>query len=90
MLRLVLLPVVILAVGLVWFAIASYNRAQRAEQQVAALKDEVRTLEKAVATAEQGLRTLAGHPSVPRDVAVSADIILADVQRLLDRRELDS
>jgi len=76
-------------VALAWFAYASYRRAQLAEQAVAELKEDVRALEKAVAAAEQGLRTLASHPSVPRDVAVTADLTLADVRRLIERKELD-
>jgi hypothetical protein len=84
------LPVVILAVALAWFAYSSYRRAQLAEQAVAELKDEVRVLEKAVAAAEQGLRTLAANPSVPRDVALSADMTLNDIRRITDRKELDS
>jgi hypothetical protein len=83
------LPALVLAVALAWFAYASYRRAQLAEQAVAELKEDVRALEKAVAAAEQGLRTLASHPSVPRDVAVSADMTLADVRRLIERKELD-
>lgn len=84
------LPAVIMAVALAWFAYSSYRRAQLAEQDVAALKDEVRVLEKAVAAAEQGLRTLAANPSVPRDVALSADLTLNDIKRITDRKELDS
>jgi hypothetical protein len=83
------LPALVMAVALAWFAYASYRRAQVAEQVTAALKDEVRALEKAVATAEQGLRTLASHPSVPRDVAVTADLTLADMRRLIEPKELD-
>ena len=45
---------------------------------------------RAVAAAEQGLRTLSSHPSVPRDVAVTADLTLADIRRLVERdKELD-
>jgi Tfp pilus assembly protein PilE len=84
------LPAVILAVALAWFAYSSYRRAQLAEQAVAELKDDVRVLEKAVAAAEQGLRTLAANPSVPRDVALSADMTLNDIRRITDRKELDS
>jgi hypothetical protein len=84
------LPALILAVALAWFAYSSYRRAQLADQAVAELKDEVRVLEKAVAAAEQGLRTLAANPSVPRDVALSADMTLNDIRRITDRRELDS
>ena len=84
------LPAVILAVALAWFAYSSYCRAQLAEQAVAELKDDVRVLEKAVAAAEQGLRTLAANPSVPRDVALSADMTLTDIRRITDGKELDS
>lgn len=84
------LPAVILAVALAWFAYSSYRRAQLAEQAVADLKDDVRVLEKAVAAAEQGLRTLAANPSVPRDVALSADMTLNDIRTITDRKELDS
>lgn len=84
------LPAVILAVALAWFAYSSYRRAQLAEQAVADLKDDVRVLEKAVAAAEQGLRTLAANPSVPRDVAMSADMTLNDIRTITDRKELDS
>lgn len=84
------LPAVILAVALAWFAYSSYRRAQLAEQAVAELKDDVRVLEKAVAAAEQGLRTLAANPSVPRDVALSADMTLNDIRRITDGKELDS
>ena len=83
------LPALVLAVALAWFAYSSYRRAQLAEQALAELNNDVRTLEKAVAAAEQGLRTLASHPSVPRDVAVTADLTLADVRRLIERKELD-
>ena len=83
------LPVLILAVALGWFAWASYRRAQTAEQAVAGLKDDVRTLEKAVAAAEQGLRTLAANPTVPRDVALSADLTLNDIRKITERKELD-
>ncbi len=84
------LPAVILAVALAWFAYSSYRRAQLAEQAVAELKDDVRVLEKAVAAAEQGLRTLVANPSVPRDVALSADMTLNDIRRITDRKELNS
>ena len=84
------LPAVILAVALAWFAYSSYRRAQLAEQAVAELKDDVRVLEKAVAAAEQGLRTLAANPSVPRDVALSVDMTLNDIRRITDGKELDS
>lgn len=84
------LPAVILAVALAWFAYSSYRRAQLAEQAVAELKDDVRVLEKAVAAAEQGLRTLVANPSVPRDVALSADMTLTDIRRITDGKELDS
>jgi cbb3-type cytochrome oxidase subunit 3 len=84
------LPLLILAVALAWFAFSSYRRAQLAEQAVAELKDQVRVLEKAVAAAEQGLRTLAANPSVPRDVALSADMTLNDIRRITDRKELDT
>ena len=83
------LPVLILAVALGWFAWSSYRRAQTAEHAVAGLKDDVRTLEKAVAAAEQGLRTLAANPTVPRDVALSADLTLNDIRRITERKELD-
>jgi hypothetical protein len=90
------LPVIILLVGTVWFAWSSYQRTALAEQAVAelnaetkALMGEVRRLEKAVAAAEQGLRTLSSHPSVPRDVAVTADLTLADIRRLTEGKELD-
>ncbi|MGW6282288.1 hypothetical protein [Kribbella sp. NPDC055071] len=83
------LPVIVLLVGTGWFAWASYRRAAQAEQALAevnaehrALMNEVRSLERAVAAAEQGLRTLSSHPSVPRDVAVTADLTLADIRRL--------
>jgi len=86
------LPVLILLAGTAWVAWSSYRRAAVAEQSVTelnaetkALLREVRTLEKAVAAAEQGLRTLSSHPSVPRDVAVTADLTLADVRRLVER-----
>lgn len=92
------LPALVLLIALGWFAYASYRRAQLAEQAAAELRDEargllreVRQLEKAVAAAEQGLRTLSSHPSVPRDVALTADLTLADIRRLTerDRKELD-
>jgi cell division protein FtsB len=90
------LPVIVLLVGTLWFAWASYRRATLAEQALAelnaenrALMREVRTLERAVAAAEQGLRTLSSHPSVPRDVAVTADLTLADIRRLTEHEELD-
>jgi hypothetical protein len=90
------LPALALIVALAWFAYSSARRAQLAEQAAAGLRDEaralgqeVRALEKAVAAAEQGLRTLASHPSVPRDVAVAADLTLADIRRLTERKELD-
>jgi hypothetical protein len=90
------LPVIILLAGTVWFAWSSYRRAALAEQTVAelnsetkALLQEVRSLEKAVAAAEQGLRTLSSHPSVPRDVALTADLTLADIRRLTERKELE-
>ena len=91
------LPVIVLLVGTGWWAWASYRRAALAEQALAevnaehrALMREVRALERAVAAAEQGLRTLSSHPSVPRDVAVTADLTLADVRRLVERsKELD-
>lgn len=91
------LPVILLLVGTAWVAWASYRRAAQAEQALAevnaehrALLHEVRSLERAVAAAEQGLRTLSSHPSVPRDVAVTADLTLADVRRLVERKELDN
>jgi hypothetical protein len=91
------LPVLILLVGTAWFAWASYRRATLAERSVIeltgetkALVQEVRALEKAVAAAEQGLRTLSSHPSVPRDVAVTADLTLADIRRLTEPKELDT
>ena len=84
------LPLLILAVALAWFSFSSYRRAQLAEDAVAELKDQVRVLEKAVAAAEQGLRTLAANPSVPRDVALSADMTLNDIRRITDRKELDT
>ena len=90
------LPVIVLLVGTAWFAWASYRRAAQAERALAelqrrarALLQEVRALERAVAAAEQGLRTLSSHPSVPRDVAVTADLTLADIRRLVERKELD-
>src|SRR5215207_10077029 len=90
------LPVIVLIVGTAWFAWSSYRRAALAEHSVAelnsenkALRREVRSLEKAVAAAEQGLRTLSSHPSVPRDVAVTADLTLADIRRLTEGKELD-
>ncbi len=96
MFRLGLPVIVILLVGTGWFAWASYRRAAQAEQALAelhaenrALLHEVRALERAVAAAEQGLRTLSSHPSVPRDVALTADLTLADVRRLVERKELD-
>ena len=95
MIELGLIPLLIL-IGTAWFAWASYRRAAQAEQALAevnaehrALTHEVRSLERAVAAAEQGLRTLSSHPSVPRDVAVAADLTLADVRRLVERKELD-
>jgi len=95
MIRFGLVPLVLL-IGTGWFAWASYRRAVQAEQSLAevnaehrALMHEVRALERAVAAAEQGLRTLSSHPSVPRDVAVTADLTLADVRRLVERKELD-
>jgi hypothetical protein len=92
------LPTLILLIGTLWFAWASYRRAAQAEQALTevnaenrALMQEVRALERAVAAAEQGLRTLSSHPSVPRDVAVTADLTLADVRRLVERdKELDT
>jgi cell division protein FtsB len=96
MFRVGLPVIVILLVGTAWFAWASYRRAAQAEQALAelhaenrALLHEVRALERAVAAAEQGLRTLSSHPSVPRDVALTADLTLADVRRLVERKELD-
>ena len=90
------LPAIVLLIGTAWFAWASYRRAVNAEQALAevnaenrALMHEVRSLERAVAAAEQGLRTLSSHPSVPRDVAVTADLTLADVRRLVERKEHD-
>ncbi|MGW7681905.1 hypothetical protein ACWGID_14265 [Kribbella sp. NPDC054772] len=96
MIRLGLIPLVLL-IGTAWWAWASYRRAAQAEQALAevnaehrALMREVRTLERAVAAAEQGLRTLSSHPSVPRDVAVTADLTLADIRRLVEsNKELD-
>ena len=95
MIELGLIPLLIL-IGTAWFAWASYRRAAQAEQALAevnaenrALMHEVRSLERAVAAAEQGLRTLSSHPSVPRDVAVTADLTLADVRRLVERKEHD-
>jgi len=89
-------PAIVLLIGTAWVAWASYRRAVNAEQALAelnaehrALMHEVRALERAVAAAEQGLRTLSSHPSVPRDVAVAADLTLADVRRLVERKELD-
>ncbi|WP_327637641.1 hypothetical protein OHB24_04380 [Kribbella sp. NBC_00482] len=89
------LPAIVLLIGAAWFAWSSYRRAVSAEQALAtlnaehrALMQEVRALERAVAAAEQGLRTLSSHPSVPRDVAVTADLTLADVRRLVERKEL--
>lgn len=35
------------------------------------------------------LRTLSSHPSVPRDVAVTADLTLADVRRMVEHKEHD-
>jgi cell division protein FtsB len=96
MFRLGLPVIVILLVGTGWFAWASYRRAAQAERALAdlhaenrALLQEARALERAVAAAEQGLRTLGSHPSVPRDVALTADLTLADVRRLVQRKELD-
>ena len=90
------LPVLIVLVGTAWFAWSSYRRAAVAERAVTeltaetkALIQQVRSLEKAVAAAEQGLRTLSSHPSVPRDVAVTADLTLADIRRLTERKELE-
>jgi hypothetical protein len=90
------LPAIVLLIGTAWFAWASYRRAVNAEQALTQLNDEhralmqeVRALERAVAAAEQGLRTLSSHPSVPRDVAVTADLTIADVRRLVDRKETD-
>ena len=90
------LPVIVLLVGTAWFAWSSYRRAVLAERAVTelnsetkALMQQVRSLEKAVAAAEQGLRTLSSHPSVPRDVAVTADLTLADIRRLTEGKELD-
>jgi cell division protein FtsB len=96
MIRVGLPVIVILLVGTAWVAWASYVRAARAERALAelhaenrALMHEARALERAVAAAEQGLRTLSSHPSVPRDVALTADLTLADVRRLVERKELD-
>lgn len=83
------LPGLILAIALAWFAYASYRRAQIAEQTALELKDEVRVLERALSAAEQGLRSLAAHPSVPRDVALTADMTLNDVRRIAKGKELD-
>jgi type II secretory pathway pseudopilin PulG len=90
------LPVLILLVGTACFAWSSYRRAALAERaatelngEIKTLMQEVRQLEKAVAAAEQGLRTLSSHPSVPRDVALTADLTLADIRRLTDSKELD-
>ncbi|GAA1591927.1 hypothetical protein GCM10009789_52510 [Kribbella sancticallisti] len=90
------LPVIVLLIGTAWFAWSSYRRAVEAERIVTrlnsetkALMQEVRALEKAVAAAEQGLRTLSSHPSVPRDVALTADLTLADIRRLTEGKELD-
>jgi sensor domain CHASE-containing protein len=95
MIELGLIPLLVI-VGTGWFAWTSYRRAVQAEQALAevnaehrALMHEVRALERAVAAAEQGLRTLSSHPSVPRDVAVTADLTLADIRRMVDRKELD-
>ncbi|TWD79209.1 hypothetical protein FB561_0264 [Kribbella amoyensis] len=91
------LPVLLLLIGTAWFAWSSYRRAVDAERAVSELTSEskqlvqeVRALEKAVAAAEQGLRTLSSHPSVPRDVALTADLTLADIRRLTERKELDT
>ena len=91
------LPTLVLLIGTLWFAWTSYRRAAQAEQALSelnaenrALMHEVRALDRAVAAAEQGLRTLSSHPSVPRDVAVTADLTLADVRRLVERKELDN
>lgn len=83
------LPALILAAALAWFAYSSYRRAQLAEQAVHELKDRIRALEKGVAAAEQGLRTLAAHPSVPPDVAVQADLTLDDVRKITRDKEHD-
>ncbi|MGW6201662.1 hypothetical protein ACWF0M_36310 [Kribbella sp. NPDC055110] len=91
------LPAIVLLIGTAWFAWASYRRAVNAEQALTelnaehrALMQEVRALERAVVAAEQGLRTLSSHPSVPRDIAVTADLTLADIRRLAkDHKELD-
>jgi hypothetical protein len=95
MIRFGLVPLLLL-VGTAWFGWASYRRAVQAEQALAEvnaehrrLMNEVRGLERAVSAAEQGLRTLSSHPSVPRDVAVTADLTLADVRRIVeDSKEL--
>ena len=84
------LPALVLIVALAWFGFASYRRAVAAEDRAAVLAGDVRVLEKAVAAAEQGLRTLAANPSVPRDVALSADLTLNDIKRITDRKEFDS
>ncbi|HET6742947.1 MAG TPA: hypothetical protein VFH76_28605, partial [Kribbella sp.] len=90
------LPAIVLLIGTAWFAWASYRRAVNAEQALTELNDEhralmqeVRVLERAVAAAEQGLRTLSSHPSVPRDVALTADLTIADVRRLVHGKETD-
>jgi hypothetical protein len=90
------LPAIVLLIGTAWFAWASYRRAVNAEQALTELNDEhralmqeVRALERAVAAAEQGLRTLSSHPSVPRDVALTADLTTADVRRLVHGKETD-
>ncbi|HEY3514760.1 hypothetical protein [Kribbella sp. NPDC051137] len=95
MIELGLIPLLLL-IGTGWIAWASYRRADQAEQALAAanaeqraLMQEVRALERAVAAAEQGLRTLSSHPSVPRDVAVTADLTLADVRRMVEHKEHD-
>src|SRR6185369_6920909 len=69
MIELGLIPLLVL-IGTAWFGWASYRRAVQAEQALAevnaehrALTHEVRSLERAVAAAEQGLRTLSSHPS---------------------------
>ena len=91
MFRLGLPVIVILLVGTGWFAWAALAERALAEVNAEhrALMHEVRTLERAVAAAEQGLRTLSSHPSVPRYFALTADLTLADVRRLVDRKELD-